>query len=114
MKDFFTLKIAAMALTFLVGPLTYIVVRNVKAFWVWLDTRPAWMQRVFVIGVAFGLTAAAQALGFALPGECQLIGDGLVTDSCKSALADPVFIKAVLSAGVAMLMHTLKKSEPDT
>lgn len=114
MKDFLSWKLVAIAATFIIGPLTYLVVRNIKAFWVWLDRQPAMAQRVFVLVVAFALTAAGQMMGLSLPGECAAAGDGLLTDSCKSAIADPVFIKAVLGAGVAMFMHMLKKSEPDT
>lgn len=114
MKDFFSWKLVAFAATFAIGPLTYIVVRNIKAFWVWLDRQPATLQRVFVLVVAFALTAAAQMAGLTLPGECAATGDGLVTGDCQAALADPVFIKAGLGSLVAYFMHMLKKSEPDT
>ncbi len=112
--NFFTWKIVAMAVTFIIGPLTYLVVRNVKAFWVWLDRQPAIAQRVFVLVVAFALTAGAQMAGLSLPGECSGAGDGLLTDSCKSALADPVVVKSILAALVAMFMHSLKRADPDT
>lgn len=114
MKDFLSWKLLAFAATFAIGPLTYIVVRNVKAFWIWLDRQPAALQRVFVLVVAFVLTAGAQAAGLTLPGECAATGDGLVTENCRSALADPVFIKATLSTLVAFFLHYLKKAEPDT
>lgn len=114
MRDFLTWKVVGIAATFIIGPLTYLVVRNVKAFWLWLDRQPAIAQRVFVLLVAFALTAGAQLSGLTLPGECAATGDGLITNSCRSALADPVFVKAVLGAAVAYFMHMLKKSEPDT
>lgn len=113
MKDFFSWKLVGLAATFIIGPLTYLVVRNVKAFWLWLDRQPASLQRVFVLVVAFALTAGAQLAGFTLPGECAALGDGLLTDSCKSAVADPVFVKTIMATLVAMFLHLLKKSEPD-
>lgn len=114
MPSFLSWKLVGIAATFIIGPLTYIVVRNIKGFWIWLDRQPAFAQRIFVLLVAFAITAGAQLSGLTLPGECAATGDGLLTDNCRSALADPVFIKAVLAAGVAFFMHMLKKSEPDT
>lgn len=114
MKDFVSWKLVGFAATFAVGPLTYLVVRNVKAFWMWLDRQPAMAQRAFVLAVAFTLTAGAQLAGLTLPGECAGTGDGLVTSDCQSALANPVFIKATLSTLVAFFLHYLKKAEPDT
>lgn len=112
MKQFLSWQIVALAVTFVIGPLTYLVVKYIKDFWIWLDRQPATLQRVFVLVVAFGLTAGAQMAGLALPSECALIGDGLVTGECKSAVGDPVFVKSVLGALLAMLMHRLKQSEP--
>lgn len=112
MKAFLNWQIVAIAATFIVGPLTYLVVKHIKDFWVWLDRQPASAQRVFVLVVAFALTAGAQMAGLTLPGECGALGDGLVTGDCQSALADPVFIKSVFGAGIAFAMHYLKQSEP--
>lgn len=114
MRDFLNMKMLALALTFAVGPLTYLVVKHIKEFWIWLDRQPAALQRVFVLVVAFALTAGAQVAGLALPGECAALGDGLVTGDCQSALANPVFVKATLSAGVAFLLHAFKQSDPRT
>lgn len=112
MRDYVNWQIVAIAATFIVGPLTYLVVKHIKDFWIWLDRQPAMLQRAFVLVVAFALTALAQMAGLTLPGDCTLLGDGLVTSDCQAALADPVWIKSALSAGVAMLMHMLKQSEP--
>lgn len=114
MRDFLNWKLLAFAATFAIGPLTYIVVRNIKAFWIWLDRQPASLQRAFVLVVAFVLTAGAQLAGLSLPGECAAVGEGALTDSCQSALANPVFIKATLGTLVAFFLHYLKKAEPDT
>lgn len=106
-------KIIGMAVTFIIGPLTYLAVKHIKEFWVWLDRQPRIVIQAFVMVIAFGLTASAQMLGLTLPGECADVGTGALTDSCRSAVSDPVFIKAVLGAAIAYMMHYLKKSDPE-
>lgn len=113
MKDFMTWKIIGLAVTFIIGPLTYLVVKHIKQFWIWLDRQPRIAQQAFVMVIAFALTAIAQLLGLTLPGECTLIGDGIITQECRSAVADPVWVKGVMSAFIAYFMHALKKSDPD-
>lgn len=112
MKDFLSMKMLAMAVTFIIGPLTYLAVRHIKQFWLWLNRQPATAQRAFVLVIAFVLTAGAQAAGLTLPSECADVGLGTLTDTCQSALAGPVFVKSVLSAGIAFLLHALKKADP--
>lgn len=114
MKDFVTMKMLGLAVTFIIGPLTYLAVRHIKKFWLWLNRQPRTAQQAFVLVIAFALTAGAQALGLTLPGECAAVGTGVLTDECQSALANPTLVKSALAGVVAMLMHALKKSDPNT
>lgn len=112
MKDFFTMKMLTLAATFVIGPLTYLAVQHIKRFWLWLGRQNANVIRAFVLVIAFALTAAAQSAGVALPSECADVGTGALTTECQSALANPVWVKTVMSALVAFAMHYLKKASP--
>lgn len=114
MKDWLVMHALTIALPAIIGPITYILGRKLLNGFAALDTLPAIAKQGVVLALAIGLAALAQAAGIMLPSECAAIGTGALTSDCQSALASPVFLKGVVGALLAYLLHYLKKADPTT
>jgi hypothetical protein len=112
MKDWIFYHVMGTMLPAILGPLTYVVSGWVLNLWRVIDELPPLPKRAIVFAIAFTLAAGAQVLGFALPGECGDLAGGGLTPGCQAALSAPVFLKALLGAFGAYLLHAMKKSDP--
>lgn len=92
----------SIALPYLMGPLVFVIVQASKKAWMWIDHLPAWQKQAFVFVVA-------QLLVFVQSWSGQELACGA---SCTLADITPVFVKGVLTALSAYLLHFLKKAKP--
>lgn len=83
------------AATLIVAVLTPLLMQGLKRLSTVVDTLPAWAKRVAVLVLAFALTHAATALGLQL-------------STTEVGALSPEDVSALLSAGVALLLHALK------
>ena len=90
------------AIPLLLGPLTFVVMQQLKILSGVVDTMPAAIKRFMVAGIAVVLTVASKAAGV------ELACDADAASSCLAAL-DQDAVRAMLAAGVAYLLHLAKK-----
>lgn len=95
-------KAIAIALPYLLGPLVFAVMQLLKKASAAMDNLPVWAKQgaVFVI---------AQVFVFLQSWTNQTLACGA---GCTLADIGPEFIKGVLVAASAFLMHFLKKQKP--
>lgn len=99
-------------LPILLGPLVYVVMRELLNISHRIDDLPPAFKRILVTIAGTGLAFGVEALGVSLPSECEAIRDG-ISEACEAALTGKPFIKGVTAAVVAMVLHALKKSRPN-
>ena len=95
------------AIPLLLGPLTFVVMQQLKILNGVVDTLPAAAKRFMVAGIAVVLTVASKAAGV------ELACDANAADTCLAAL-DQDAVRATLAAGVAYLLHLAKKKPTPT
>lgn len=107
-----TTTVLGWVLPMLLGPVVYIVMREILNASRKIDDLPPFAKRLAVAAVGTGLAFAVEQLGLALPVECANAADG-ISDACATALTAKPFVKGVTAAGVAMILHMLKKAKPN-
>ena len=90
------------ALPYLLGPLAFLLMQGLKQLSGLIDNLPPWAKQ----GVVF---LTAQILVFAQEWSNQSLACG---DACTINDVGPAFLKGVLVAGSAFLMHFLKQRQP--
>lgn len=109
-------KALPLLLKVLVGPLVYVLGRLILNGWRSLDDMPPIAKRVIVFILAMMVSAFFQVTGRTLPLECAGVAFGELTDGCVTLLSSAGFLNttltAVIGAGLAYLMHAMKKSDP--
>ena len=97
------------------GPLVYFAARELLNVSRRIDDLPPLVKRLVVGVLGVLLTSAFTALGVALPPECvELFRVDAVSEACRTALSAPDVLRGVTAALVAIAMHALKKSRPNT
>ena len=95
------------AIPLLLGPLTFVVMQQLKLLSAAVDTMPTALKRVMVAGIAVFLTVIAKATGV------ELACDANAAESCLAAL-DQDAVRAALAAGVAYVLHLAKQKPAPT
>lgn len=108
-----TLHILGWVLPILLGPVVYIVARELLNVTRQVDDLPPLVKRLSVIALSALVVGAFNVLGVALPAECYLEDSVAITTACAQAINAPSVVKAITAALVAFGMHALKKSRPN-
>lgn len=103
-------KILGWVLPLVLGPIVYVVARSALNAHTAIDDLPPILKRIAVGALGIAITVAAQALGVVLPPECV----DAASRECATALNAPAVVQGVTVALVAIIMHALKKSNPNT
>lgn len=90
------------AVPLLLGPLTFVIMQQLKLLSKVVDNLPASVKRFAVAGIAILLTVIAKATGV------ELACDANAVESCLTTL-DQDAVRAALAAGVAYVLHLAKK-----
>ena len=90
------------AVPLLLGPLTFVVMQQLKLLSTVVDNLPVSVKRFAVAGIAILLTVIAKATGV------ELACDANAVESCLTTL-DQDAVRAVLAAGVAYVLHLAKQ-----
>lgn len=99
-------------LPILLGPIVYVVMREVLNVSRRLDDLSPGVKRILVTIAGTAFAFAIEALGVSLPSECEQIRDG-VSEACEAALLGKPFLKGISAAVVAIVIHAVKKSPPN-
>lgn len=94
-------------LPMLLGPLVYVLFKQLKNLSTWIDAQNPLIKRSLVVAVAILVTAASNLLG--QPISCDV--NATEVSECLGQLT-PEVLKAILASGTAMLLHHLKKANP--
>jgi ammonia channel protein AmtB len=107
------LKVLGWVLPVILGPIVYVVAREVLNVARRVDDLPAVAKRIVVGIIGVVMTAAFTAAGVALPTECVASFAGSdFTEACATALTGKTTVQGVTAALAAMILHALKKSNP--
>ena len=99
-------------LPILLGPLVYVVMREVLNATRRIDDLPPAVKRILVTVAGTALAFGVEALGVSLPSACEDVRNG-ISEACEAALLGKPFLKGITAAVVAMALHALKKSRPN-
>lgn len=105
-------SIAGWALPILLGPIVYIVARQVLNAHYSIDALPPWVKRIAVVALGTLSAAVLSALGVAVPVECVSLPNE-VTEACARVLSEPTVVRGLTAGVCAMIVHALKKSKPN-
>lgn len=95
------------AVPLLLGPLTFVVMQQLKILSTMVDTLPVTAKRFAVAAIAVLLTVVSKSAGV------ELACDANAVESCLTTL-DQDAVRAALATGVAYLLHVgRKKTTPD-
>lgn len=90
-----------------VGPITFLVMQNIKHASRWVDSLPPAAKRLVVMLIAVGLTALGHAAGVEI--QCDpTSGINCLADLNKDA------VSAIISTTVAFLMHQHRQLSKDS
>ena len=95
------------AVPLLLGPLTFVVMQQLKLLSKAVDNLPVAVKRFAVAGIAILLTVIAKATGV------ELACDANAVESCLTTL-DQDAVWAALAAGVAYVLHLAKQKPTPT
>jgi uncharacterized ferredoxin-like protein len=90
------------AVPLLLGPLTFVVMQQLKLLSKVVDNLPVTAKRFAVAAIAVLLTGVSKASGV------ELACDANAVESCLTTL-DQDAVRAALAAGVAYVLHLAKK-----
>lgn len=102
MKSWITNQAIALVLPLLIGQLSYLLTKGLKAGVTAIDQAAPHTKQAIVVALSFLLTAAAKYFGQYLPGVC-VIGDD--PTACLHALTEPGAISVIVAALVAFARH---------
>jgi hypothetical protein len=103
--------VAGWVLPIVLGPIVYLWARQLLNVTTWVDDLPPIFKRFAVVLLGTLVVAVLNALGIALPPECDTLPQD-VTQVCVSALSGSTIVRGVTAALVAMFLHALKKERP--
>lgn len=118
--EFIGLKVLGWVLPIVLGPVVYVVARELLNLTEKIDDLPAPLKRVAVMFIGTLMSAAFGALSIAMPEACAAIARDVLTpvdealSVCARALTEKVPVQGVTAALVAMVIHKIKKSNPRT
>lgn len=93
----------------IVGALVFIVLQQLKRFWTFLDTAPAWMKQGTSVALAAAFVGLAHLIpGFHAPESCAAEAAG---QACRDAVTNKDFLTPILAAIVSALIHAGKKAQ---
>lgn len=101
-------------LPIILGPLVYVVARQLLNVSNKVDDLPPSVKRLAVVFFGTAISAALGLLGLTAPDTClALISEAAASaKDCATALGAKIPVQGVVSAIVAMLIHEIKKSSP--
>ena len=100
-------KALTLVLPMLLGPLVYIIIKNLKKASTWIDSQSPVIKRGLVFGVSSVLVLLSNRGG--APINCDVNATDIA--ACAEQLT-PELLKTLLGGGVALILHKLKKSDP--
>ena len=111
MKLAIATQVLGWILPVVLGPIVYILAREVLNAHRKIDDLPPAFKRVAVVALGSLVAAVLNVLEIAPPPEC--VSDA-ATEACAQALNVPTVVRGATASAVAMILHALKKSRPDT
>lgn len=107
------LKVLGWVLPIVLGPLVYVVAREVLNVARRVDDLPPTAKRIVVGIIGTALSAGATATGIAIPTECVALVQGIdFTEACSAALTGKTVVSGLTASIVAIVIHSVKKSNP--
>ena len=100
--DYFKLQALEFASSWIIGPLTLVVMQGLKRYVRWVESRPVWTKRALVVATSAALTALGAVLG---------VEFGVTGESVAGLAALPTsVVTTALGAAVAMVLHAMKRA----
>lgn len=81
----------------LIAPLVMYLGDAIHYLWPWLDRQNAMTKQAFALLLSVALVGLSRLIPGAIPTDCANVVGG-VAQSCRDALASPVFLQQVVSA----------------
>jgi len=108
------MKVLGWVLPMVLGPIVYVVSRELLNLSQRVDDLPPFFKRCVVIAISVIVSAVFGALKLTAPAECINISDAVgAAQACAVALSAKVPLQGVVAALVAFAIHAVKKQKPN-